>query len=110
MEESLQMQELNDLLQTALAEYKIRGFEYAKAYKKYRILVAQELLKLRAEGMPVTIAYDIARGNEEVANAKEHELATEALYNSCKEAIAVYKLKIKILQAQIDKDYTNNVN
>ena len=105
MEEIKKLNELNELLTSALNEYKIRGKTYAEAYKKYRILLSQELLKLKAEGMPVTIAYDIARGTEQVANAKEQEIITECLYKSCQEAINTYKLQIKILQENINKDY-----
>lgn len=105
MEEIQKMQELNTYLITALAEYKKRGTDYAKAYKNYRVLLSQELLKLKAEGMPVTIAYDIARGTEQVANAKEQEIITECLYKSCQEAINTYKLQIKILQENMNKDY-----
>ena len=105
MEEIQKMQELNTYLSTALAEYKKRGTDYAKAYKNYRVLLSQELLKLKSEGMPVTIAYDIARGTEQVANAKEQEIITECLYKSCQEAINTYKLQIKILQENMNKDY-----
>lgn len=107
MEEIEQMNNLNNLLSSALTEYKKRGKEYAKAYRNYRIKVAQKLLQLKAEGMPVTIAYDIARGDEEVATAKEQEIITECLYKSCQEAINTYKLQIKILQEQINKEYAN---
>lgn len=110
MEESQKLEELNNLLTSALSEYKKRGYDYAKAYRDYRVKVAQKLLELKAEGMPVTISYDIARGNEEVAKAKEQEIITECLYKSCQEAINVYKLKIKILQAQINNDYVNGGN
>lgn len=105
MEDKIQLKQLNDYLTAALTEYKKRGQDYAEAYKRYRVLLAQELLKLKAEGMPVTIAYDIARGTEEVANAKEQEIITECLYKSCQEAINTYKLQIKILQENINKDY-----
>jgi hypothetical protein len=105
MEELQKMNELNNYLTSALSEFKKRGIEYAKAYKKYRILLSQELLKLKAEGMPVTIAYDIARGKQEVADAKEQEIITECLYKSCQEAINTFKLQIKILQENINKDY-----
>lgn len=105
MEEQIQLKQLNDYLTSALGEYKVRGKEYAKAYKNYRVLLSKELLKLKAEGMPVTIAYDIARGTENVANAKEQEIITECLYKSCQEAINTYKLQIKILQENINKDY-----
>ena len=110
MEELQKLEELNNLLTSALSEYKKRGQDYAKAYRDYRVKVAQKLLELKAEGMPVTISYDIARGDEEVANAKEQEIITECLYKSCQEAINVYKLKIKILQSQIDNDYGNGGN
>ena len=105
MEELQKLEELNNLLTSALSEYKKRGQDYAKAYKNYRVKVAQKLLQLKAEGMPVTIAYDIARGDEDVANAKEKEIITESLYKSCQEAINVYKLKIKILQNNISNEY-----
>lgn len=107
MEEIKKMEELNNYLSSALAEYKIRGKAYAEAYKNYRVLLSQELLKLKAEGMPVTIAYDIARGTEQVAKAKEQEIITECLYKSCQEAIQTYKLQIKILQSQINNEYNN---
>ena len=107
MEELQKLKELNNLLTSALSEFKKRGQDYAKAYKNYRVKVAQKLLHLKAEGMPVTISYDIARGDEEVAKAKEQEIITECLYKSCQEAILTYKLQIKILQAQINNDYGN---
>ena len=110
MEELQKLKELNNLLTSALSEYKKRGQDYAKAYRDYRVKVAQKLLQLKAEGMPVTIAYDIARGDEEVAKAKEQEIITESLYKSCQEAINTYKLQIKILQAQINNDYGDGGN
>ena len=99
---------INDLLTKAQENFKQRGIEYAKAYKNYRMLLAMELLVLKADGMPVTIAYDIARGKEEVANAKEKEIITECLYKSCQEAINTYKLQIKIIQAQINNELGGN--
>lgn len=107
MELLQELEQLKDLLTKALEEYKKRGRNYAKAYRNYRVLLRQELLKLRADGMPVTIAYDIARGAEHVADAKEQEIITESLYKSCQEAINTYKLQIKILQEQINKEYQN---
>jgi len=100
-----EMNEKKNLLDIALKEYKGRGVEYANAYKNYRVAVAKELLRLRDDGMPVTIAYDIARGNEDVAELKRQEIITESLYKSCQEAINSYKLQMKILQEQYNKEY-----
>lgn len=100
-----EMNNKKNLLDKALSEYKGRGIDYANAYKNYRVAVAKELLRLRDDGMPVTIAYDIARGNEEVAELKRQEIITESLYKSCQEAINSYKLQMKILQEQYNKEY-----
>lgn len=105
------LQELNkirELLNKALSEYKRRGVEYADAYKNYRVAVAKELLRLKDEGMAVTIAYDIARGQEDIAELKRQEIITECLYKSCMEAINSYKLQMKIIQEQINKEYGNS--
>lgn len=104
------LRKLTELLNKALKELGKRGSEYADCYKNYRVAVAKELLTLRDNGMPVTIAYDIARGNEEVAELKRKEIVSESLYKSCQEAINSYKLQIKILQEQINREYVNGVD
>ena len=61
----------------------------------------------KANGMPVTIAYDIARGRKEVADAKFEELSTEAIYKANLENINALKLRIKVLENQYDKEWGN---
>lgn len=106
----LQINKLTNDLNSGLKDLRARGVAYADAYRKYRMLLSQELLKLKSDGMPVTIAYDIARGKEEIANAKFEELKTEAYYKSCLEGINVYKMQIKILENQLSREYGNPTN
>lgn len=96
---------INDLLSKALEQFKQRAKDYAKAQRDYRVLLRQEILRLRAEGLPVTIIGDLARGQEEVAKAKEQEIINEGLYKSCQEAINAYKLQIRLIQEQINKEW-----
>lgn len=103
----LELNEKKKLLDKALNEYRNRARDYANAYKNYRVAVAKELIRLRDEGMPATIAYDVARGNESIAELKRVEIVTEGLYKSCQEAINSYKLQMKILQEQYNKEYGN---
>lgn len=98
----------SELLGKALEQLKDRGRDYAKAYTTYRKMLAKELLRLKAEGMQATLCGDVARGKEEIAEAKEQEIITESLYKSCQEAINVYKVQIKILQEQLSREWTNN--
>ena len=84
------------------------GKNYAKAYTDYRVALAKELVRLKDDGMAVTIAYDVARGKPEIAKLKFNEIATEAIYKANLEAINSTKLQIKIIQNQIDKEWGNN--
>ena len=81
------------------------GAKYAKAYADYRIALAAELIRLKDGGMPVTIAYDVARGKREIAHLKYEEICAEGIYKANLESINATKLHIKILQNQIDKEY-----
>lgn len=92
-------------LDVSVKNLRISGANYSKAYRDYRMLLSKELLKLRDEGMPVTIAYDIARGNEKVADAKFNEICMEAVYKANQESINAIKLEIKIIQEQQKQEW-----
>ena len=79
--------------------------DYGEAYAKYRIELAKELVKLKDEGMAVTLAYDVARGKPEIARLKYDEICKEGIYKANIESINVSKIQVKILQSQIDKEY-----
>ena len=103
----------NELLQkTAYLDNSIKmlrktGSEYAKAYTDYRVALAKELLILKNEGYAITLAGDIARGKPEIAHLKFEEISKEAIYKANMESINALKLEIKILQSQIDKEWSN---
>ena len=99
---------INDLLKKALEQYKTRGSEYAKAQRDYRVMLRQTILKLRADGTPTTILSDLARGDDDVAAAKEQEIIAKTLLESCQEAINVYKIQLKLLQEQINKEWSKD--
>ena len=84
------------------------GKEYAEAYTKYRVKLAQELVKVRNEGTPVTLCSDLARGNVDVARLKFQEISKEAIYKANLESINATKLRIKVLENQLGKEYTNS--
>ena len=85
------------------------GKDYAKAYTDYRIALAKELMILKEEGYAVTLAGDIARGKPEIARLKFKEISTEAIYKANLEAINSTKLQIKIIQEQINKEYSSDL-
>ena len=82
--------------------------DYAKAQSTYRIMLREKVLKLEAEGRPVTNLQIIARGDKQVAAAKAREIMTEALYKATLERINVQKVQIRILSEQLQREWSND--
>lgn len=98
---------LNNLLeqlQTSVKSLRITATEYAEAYKNYRVLLAKELVRLKDSGMAITLASDVARGNEDIASAKMQEIKKEAIYKANVESINAIKLQIKVVENQITRE------
>lgn len=106
----LKLEQLIDELNKSVESLRVTGAEYAKADGEYKIALRSELLKLEAEGRPVTNLLYIARGERNVANAKYMQICKEAVYKANLEAIQAKKLQIKIIESQINREYSNGVN
>lgn len=105
-----QLAALIQQLNTSIKQLRHTGGDYAEAERDYRIMLSEEILRMEAEGRPVTNLYNIARGKQKVADAKYRQIATEAIYRANLEAVQSIKLQIKVLQAQIDKEYGANLS
>lgn len=105
-----QLAQLIAQLNASIKQLRISGADYAESDMKYKMALREELLKLEAEGRPVTNLLYIARGEKKVAQAKYKQISSEAIYKANLEAIQAIKLQIKIIQAQIDKEYGANLN
>lgn len=104
------VEELNKLqrqLDDAVKRLPLTGKDYAQAYGEYRIALAQELVKLRDKGTPVSICSDLARGNKDVATKKFKEISTEAIYRANLESINSIKIQMKVLENQIEREWNN---
>lgn len=95
-------------LDIQIKQLKTTGEEYAKAYTQYRIELAKELVKLKSDGFAITLASDIARGKPEIAHLKYQEIAKEAIYKANLESINATKLQIKIMEAQVEREWSHN--
>ena len=104
--------ELNNLinkLDISVKSLRKTGSDYAKAYTDYRVALAEELMILKEEGYAITLAGDIARGKPEIAKLKFKEISSEAIYKANQESINALKLQIKIIQEQINKEYSSDL-
>lgn len=98
-----QLDDLTDRLMEELATCRTAGCQYAENEAQYRKALRLAILEEREKGTPVTITSDLCRGRPEIAEAKRLRDCSEAIYKSSQEAINVYKLRIRMLDAQITR-------
>lgn len=96
-----------DNLQVSLDQLRKSGTEYANAEKEYKVLLRQEILKMRDKGEAIGVITLTCYGIPSVAEARFKRDVAEAKYRANQEAINTYKLKIKLIENQIGREYTN---
>lgn len=84
------------------------GLDLAKAERIYRISLATKLIELKASGVAATLCSDLARGDEIIAQLREERDKAEVWYKSSLEHIMASKLEVKILEGQIEREWTKN--
>lgn len=94
------------LLDKAVTQFGIRGRTFAQAEHDYRVALSKRILEHRADGMPVTIISDVCRGEPEIARLRLERDIAETVYKSALEAIQSYKLQIRILDAQVEREWS----
>lgn len=84
------------------------GNELAKAEQDYKICLRQEALKLRTEqDMPVTLINQIIYGIPEVAEKRFKRDVAQTMYDTNQEHINVTKLKLRLLEAQLNREWSS---
>ena len=84
------------------------GTALAEAEREYKLSLRQEALMLRtAEGMPVTLINQVIYGVPEVADKRFKRDVMEATYTANQEHINVTKLKLRILENQLAREWGN---
>nr|DAQ65700.1 MAG TPA: hypothetical protein [Caudoviricetes sp.] len=92
-------------LNKTLSKYKKYQKDYAVKERDYRVALSKRLLELRAEGQAVTHLADIARGMKDIAELRFRRDIAEGLVRSAEEGINFYKLKIREMESQYNKEW-----
>lgn len=98
---------------TAQLDYSVKqlrrnGESYAKAERDYKVLLRQECLKLRDDGMAIGMIDKTCYGIPSVAEARFRRDVAEAVYKANQEAINSIKLQLRLLDAQISREWGKN--
>ena len=102
------MEELNVKtlqLEKSIKELRNSGTNYAQAEKDYKVLLRQECLKLRDEGMAIGMIDKTCYGIPSVAEARFKRDVSEAVYKANLEAINSIKLQLRIIENQIQREW-----
>lgn len=104
-----QMFRLNDELTASIKKLAENGKKLAEAERDYKLKLRTEALKLRQEkGLAVTLISQIIFGVPEVADLRFKRDIAETIYNTNQEHINCTKLKIRILESQINREWGSN--
>lgn len=101
------IQELMKELSTSIKMLRKNGNDLAQAERDYKICLRQEALKLRESKTPVTLINQIIYGVPEVAEKRFKRDIAETMYNTNQEHINVTKLKLRILENQLSREWGN---
>ena len=101
----IKIQELNK----SIKSLRHTGTEYAEAERAYKVCLRQYALKCRSEqDMPVTLIQQTVYGIPEVAEKRFTRDVSESVYKANQEAINSIKLQIRIIESQLQREYSNN--
>lgn len=95
-------------LSVSIKKLRETGSNYAKAERDYKILLRQEVLKLRNEGEAIGVIQLTCYGIPSVAEARFKRDVAETIYKANQEAINTLKLEIRLIQSQIEKEWSHS--
>lgn len=97
-------------LEMSIKTLRQSGTNYAQAEKDYKVLLRQECLKLRDEGMAIGMIDKTCYGIPSVAEARFKRDVAEAVYKANLEAINSIKLQMRLIENQLNREYGNPIN
>ena len=96
-------------LEVSVKSLRQSGTNYAQAEKDYKVLLRQECLRLRDEGMAIGMIDKTCYGIPSVAEARFKRDVAEAVYKANLEAINSIKLQMRLIENQLQREYGSDV-
>ena len=105
MELIQELQQKDRELSASIRQLRISGTAKAEAEKEYKIKLREEALKLRTEGMPVSLISRIVYGVPVVAELRLKRDIADTVYQANLEAINSTKLQMRVIENQIEREW-----
>ena len=92
----------------SIKQLRTSGTEFAQAERDYKVLLRSECLKLRDDGMAIGMIDKTCYGIPSVAEARFKRDVAEAVYKANLEAINSIKLQLRLLENQIQREWSQS--
>lgn len=100
-----ELQQKTKQLDVCIRELRKSGTAYAEAERDYKILLREECLKLRADGMAIGLIEKTCYGIKSVAEARFRRDVAETVYKANLEAINSIKLQMRLIEGQLQREW-----
>lgn len=104
-----ELQDKTKQLDVSIKQLRISGTSFAEAERDYKVLLRAECLKLRDEGMAIGMIDKTCYGIPSVAEARFKRDMAEVVYKANLEAINSIKLQMRLIEAQISREWSAEV-
>lgn len=105
-----QIEKLMEELSISIKELRKSGESLAEKERDYKVSLTQEITRLRADKYPVTLISQMIYGIEPVATKRFDRDMAQAKYTANQEHINVTKLKLRIVESQLNREWSNCKN
>lgn len=101
-----ELQQKTKQLDYSVRELRNSGTAYAEAEKAYKIRLREYALRMKADGMAVGMITMTCYGIPEVAELRFKRDVAETVFKANQEAINAIKLEIRIINEQINREWS----
>ena len=105
-----QIEKLMEELSISIKELRKSGETIEQKERDYKVSLTQEITRLRADKYPVTLISQMIYGIEPVATKRFDRDMAQAKYTANQEHINVTKLKLRIVESQLNREWSNCKN
>ena len=100
-----ELMELMERAERGVQDMRETGCQFARNRQAYEIAKARRTLEEYMKGTRVTVIPSLVQGYDDVNEARMLKDSAEALYAAAKEEVNVAKLKARIVEAQINREW-----
>ena len=94
-------------LDTSVRLLRTNGTAFAQAEHDYKMKIAEVVFRMKDDGTPATLINLVVYGDKEVARLRLDRDIKEVIYNANTESINSLKLQLRLIESQLQREWSN---